>query len=108
MIRISLHKNEFNDVIGVCCQGHAGYDKAGQDIVCAAVSVLMLSTINSIEAFTVDQFVCDMANEGGFLDFKITSKPSKEALLLIQSLVLALHSLEEDYGKQFVQFDSTS
>ncbi len=105
MIRVSIHKNEFNDCIGVCCKGHAEYDEAGQDIVCAAVSVLMLSTINSIEAFTTDQFICDMAEEGGFLDFKLTSKPSKDALLLIQSLVLALHNLEQDYGSDFVQFD---
>ena len=46
-----------------------------------------------------------MAEEGGFLDFKLTSKPSKDALLLIQSLVLALHNLEQDYGSDFVQFD---
>ena len=88
MIRVSIHKNEFNDCIGVCCKGHAEYDEAGQDIVCAT-----------------DQFICDMAEEGGFLDFKLTSKPSKDALLLIQSLVLALHNLEQDYGSDFVQFD---
>ena len=37
-------------------QGHAGYAEPGQDIVCAAVSALVINTINAIEAFTEDDF----------------------------------------------------
>ena len=40
-------------------QGHAGYADAGEDIVCAAVSALVINTINSIEEFTEDAFTCD-------------------------------------------------
>ena len=29
-------------------KGHAGYAKRGEDIVCAAISVLTINTINSI------------------------------------------------------------
>ena len=29
--------------------------KSGQDIVCAAVSVLIINTVNSLEAFTEDE-----------------------------------------------------
>lgn len=106
MIQVSVYKNQAGEFIGVCCDGHAEYDEPGQDIVCAAVSVLMLSTMNSIEAFTSDDFVCDMAEEGGFLDFKMTSEPcSSDSLLLIRSLVLALRSLERDYGEEFIKFD---
>ena len=39
--------------------GHAMYAEAGSDIVCAAVSALVINTINSIEEFTDDPFTCD-------------------------------------------------
>ena len=37
-------------------KGHAGYAEAGQDIVCAAVSALIITTVNSLEKFTDDKF----------------------------------------------------
>lgn len=105
MVKVSIHKNEIGQYIGACLVGHAEYDELGQDIVCAAVSVLILNTINSIETFTSDNYVCDIAEEGGFVDFKLTSEPSSEALLLIKSLVLGITGLSKDYGEEFVQID---
>ena len=38
-------------ITGFCCSGHSGYDEAGQDIVCAAVSAainLTECTVNDI------------------------------------------------------------
>ena len=32
-----------------------GYSEAGSDVVCAAVSVLVINTLNSIERFTSDK-----------------------------------------------------
>ena len=31
------------------CRGHAGYAERGEDIVCAALSVLVINTLNSLE-----------------------------------------------------------
>ena len=39
-------------------KGHAGYAEAGQDIVCAAVSALIITTVNSLEKFTDDKLMC--------------------------------------------------
>ena len=36
-------------------KGHAGYAEEGQDIVCAAVSALIITTVNSLEEFTEEQ-----------------------------------------------------
>ena len=46
-------------------KGHAGYAEAGQDIVCAAVSALIITTVNSLEKFTDDKF--DVQEEDGFV-----------------------------------------
>lgn len=48
MIEIKREKD------GVTMKGHAGYAPHGQDIVCAAVSVLMQTLIQSIEELTSD------------------------------------------------------
>jgi len=47
MIHIRLLRRE-GLLMGVEAQGHAGWDKAGRDIVCAAVSVLLRSTARTL------------------------------------------------------------
>ena len=49
MITISIYKNAEGIYNGFKVLGHAGFDDKGKDIVCAAVSVLVINTINSIE-----------------------------------------------------------
>ena len=48
MIEITRIKNEQGENVGFRCYGHAGFARHGKDIVCAAVSALVLNTINSI------------------------------------------------------------
>ena len=55
MIKITVYQNAKNEYVGFLTEGHAGYAPAGEDIVCAAVSMLVINTINSIEAFTQDE-----------------------------------------------------
>lgn len=95
MIRITIYQNEDNKCVGIRSAGHAEYDEQGQDIVCAAVSVLVINTINSIEQFTDDTFVLDSA-DSGYIDYKIEGSPTNEAALLLSSMVLGLTSMEAD------------
>ena len=55
MITITVKKRNGN-YLEFVSKGHAGYAEEGQDIVCAAVSVLVINTVNSLETFTDDQF----------------------------------------------------
>ena len=55
MITITVKKRKGN-YLEFESKGHAGYAEEGHDIVCAAVSVLVINTVNSFEAFTEDQF----------------------------------------------------
>ena len=58
MTRVTIYKNKLSEYTGVDLIGHAGYAEAGEDIVCSAISVLVINTINSIERFTNDQISC--------------------------------------------------
>ena len=49
MIRVTIYQNEKKECAGFLAKGHAGFSEAGQDIVCAAASVLMINTVNAIE-----------------------------------------------------------
>lgn len=85
-------------------EGHAGFAAYGNDIVCAAVSVLVINTINSIEAFTEDTFENAVHQEKDVVTFGLTSNPvSEKAELLLESLVLGLTSIAEEYGKKYIR-----
>ena len=102
MISVKVTKNRNDEYIGFSCNGHAGYADNGKDIVCSAVSVLVINTINSIEKFTDSIFITDADLKSGHIDFKFKSAPSKEASLLIDSMVLGISGIQQSYGKAYV------
>lgn len=89
-------------VQGFVCKGHAGYAKHGQDILCSAVSALVLNMANSVEAFTGDSFEGEMEEETGGFTFRFTGSISRESRLLADSLVLGLTNIQESYGNQYI------
>ena len=102
MIQITILKNQVNEYTAFRCIGHAGYADPGEDIVCAAVSVLVINTINSIEHFTSDEFDLSTDQESGRIDFSLKDGYSKESLLFIQSLVLGLQGIKKNYGTEYM------
>lgn len=88
---------------GFHCIGHAGYAQSGHDIVCAAVSVLTATAVNSVETFTGDTFSYDEDEKQGMMDFKILPPMSERGELLMGSLVVGLSMIEERYGRKFIR-----
>ena len=98
MIKVTIYQSSEGEISGFAIQGHAGYAESGSDIVCAAVSVLAQNTVNSIEQFTQDGFSADVdEEEGGGLYLKMEPGYSKESKLLLDSLILGLQGIEEEY-----------
>ena len=58
MIKVTIYKTERQEYVGFDMEGHAGYAEAGEDIVCAGVSALVINALNSIERFTDDETSC--------------------------------------------------
>ena len=107
MIRVTLIKNSSDELCGFRMKGHADFAEPGEDIVCAGVSALVINTINSIEAFTEDAFADDVQEqETDVVFFAVSTVPvSRESALLLKSLSLGLHGIQEHYGKKFIQID---
>ena len=86
----------------ISLDGHAGDVEAGQNIVCAAVSVLAINTFNSIERFTDDAFTVDAAEDGGHLVMAFPDKLSDKAQLLLDSMLLGLDEIQKQYGDEYI------
>ena len=75
--------------------GHALYDDFGRDIVCSAVSSIVITSINGI--LKLDKGALEIDNSKG-IEIKVLKK-DKVTLSLIDNMVLLLKELEEKYPK---------
>lgn len=72
----------------------------GPEYVCCAVSILAINTINCIEKFTDDRFICNYNKNGGMMDFKFLSKNiSRDTEILIKALEFGLRNICCEYNK---------
>ena len=96
MFHVTIYKNKKKEYVGFQTEGHAGYAEAGSDIVCAAASVLVINTINAIEAFSDDQASLVSEEAEGFIHYELKNSPSKEGDLLLKTMVLGLSEMAHD------------
>ena len=101
MIKITVFRNKDQGYTGFMSEGHAGYAEEGSDIICAAVSVLTVNTINSIESFTSDKF--HVKQKDGYIQCKFLGNLSKASVLLMDSMILGLQEIEKDYGSKYIR-----
>ena len=98
MISVTIFRNKERQIYGFTVSSH------GKDLVCAAVSLLTLNTVNSIEALTDENIVYDYDPKGGFLKLElpdaIEGKCGSDAALLLESMVMGLYSVNERYGNE--------
>ena len=80
------------------CEGHALYEDPGKDIVCAAVSVLVINTANSLDALTDNEL---RASDDGYICWEFLKVPDESGKLLMDSLMLGLKEIEKKYGNNY-------
>ena len=102
MIKVSVRKSD-DLITGFTINGHSGFADKGKDIVCAAISVLAINAVNSIESFTGVKPYVDESD--GFLDVRFEKYSDEKVRLLLDSMVLGMQGVMEEYGKEFVDID---
>ena len=95
MITVTVSKKN-NSYISFTSKGHAGYAEEGYDIICAAVSALVINTVNSLDQLTTEE-------SDGFVSFTFTEPISEGGTLLMDSLVLGLTEIEHSYSKRYLK-----
>ena len=99
MFQFTVYRNSQKEYRGFRSKGHSGFAKAGEDIVCASVSVLVINTVNSIEQFTKERITLDVKEEPPVIALTFQDIPGKEAKLLMDSLVLGIQGIAKQYKK---------
>ena len=94
MIKIKLLRNN-NNLDRIIIRGHAMYDDFGKDIVCAAVSSTVITSINACLSIDKNSLVYD--DKDG-LDIEIR-KNDIVTTKIIDSMISNLRELEEAYPK---------
>lgn len=101
MTEIKIYKTKSGEYRKFICDGHAGYADYGKDIVCAAISVLVINTVNSFEEITKEPVQIETDEEAGWISCTFLRQPLKEtSAVLMDSLILGLGGIEAQYGKQ--------
>ena len=76
--------------------GHAMYDDFGKDIVCAATSSIVITTVNGILSLNKNSIDYMVGKKGLTINVK---SDDKEAQILLGNMVSLLKKLEKDYPK---------
>lgn len=76
--------------------GHALFAEYGKDIVCAAVSCIVITTVNGI--ISIDKESINYLEKAGFISIDVV-KHSKEVDALILNMMNLLKELESQYKK---------
>ena len=94
MIKVNI-KNKNGKVYEIVVKGHAGYDYYGKDIVCAAVSTMMITAINNI--ISLDDSIDYVENDGLL---KVTIKKETEInQKILSNVIMMLEDLKSQYPK---------
>ncbi|WP_026528860.1 ribosomal-processing cysteine protease Prp [Butyrivibrio sp. VCD2006] len=102
MTNIIIRKNSDGEYMGFRLEGHAGSGEYGKDIVCAAISMLTINTVNSLEKFTDDIFACDADPERGYIEVTSENGFSDAGDLLLKSFELGITGVYKQYGNEFL------
>ena len=96
MINITVRFQESGDFISLNCLGHANSGPYGQDLVCAAVSGVVLGGINALKG---KNFTLKDDEIKGEIELKNIGKMSEHDNIVIETIISQLQSLARDNPK---------
>ena len=105
MTTVTFHKTKSGEYRGFTCNGHAGFDAYGKDIVCASISVLVINTINSLEEIVHEKILVKTDEESGLIDCKFEGPLLDGSKVLMDSLVLGLSQIVGQYGEKYCKLE---
>ena len=95
MIKVSVTKKN-QQIQEVSIQGHAMYDDFGKDIVCAAVSSCVITTVNGILEIDKDWILARQDSKGVLIQVQNSSDVCQT---LLANMISLLEELHDQYPK---------
>jgi uncharacterized protein YsxB (DUF464 family) len=106
MIKVVIQRAPEGKIESFQVRGHAGFADAGDDIVCAAASILIQNAVNSIE--TLLHVKIPDKSGSGYVECQIPSLEehvSEQTQLLLESMAYGLRVLADEYPKHVIVKD---
>ena len=102
MIRAQFQVTSDHKIASFKLTGHANAGDYGHDIVCAAVSVLAISTINGLERVVHSKPVIEKnEDEGGYLEATALDL-GHDSQILLQTFLNGMLDIQESY-QQYIE-----
>ena len=104
MINAIIRKNRNGEYKGFRIEGHAGFSdtvNSKKDLVCAAVSVLVINTLNSLEKLTDIGMKVTSDESKGLYECMLSDIPNDKEKILIDAMVLGIEGIQNEYGARF-------
>lgn len=98
MVNIKIYRDTAGEIYRFAAKGHSGFAPHGEDIVCAAVSVLLQTTILGLEALAKVELSVKMAD--GNLECQVLAGKGDGIVTstILETMLLGLQAIETDYG----------
>ncbi len=100
MIKVKIEKKGTN-YSKISVLGHAMYDDYGKDIVCSAVSSIVITTVNGIMSLDKDSLSYMVSKKGMSIKVNSTDRTTQ---VLICNMINLLKELENNY-KEFIKIN---
>jgi len=94
-----------NRIVSIEASGHAGFADHGEDIVCAAISVLVQTAVNSLEKvadISANHIIVEMHEDGYMyieLPANLKETQQSKAEVVLRTVLTGLEGIAEAYPK---------
>lgn len=99
MITVSIYRTN-DEIQGFIVEGHSGYAEEGMDIVCASVSILSYTALNSVNlvaGIEPENISYDVDEETGLMSLR-TLVNNEKTDVIYRSFMVGIELLLEDYS----------
>lgn len=97
MILINIKRNQNNQIIYLEASGHANYDDYGKDIICSAVSAILVGGLNAIE--NIKSYNVKIENGYILVELLKENIQSNKDSIVFETLYYQLKTIEKNYNK---------
>lgn len=100
MTVVTIYKTN-NRIVGFIIDGHSGYAAEGEDIVCASISLLATTVINSLDIVAginkknIDFYIDE---EQGYLSLDTRDSFNEKSDIIYNTFLVGIQSIVDDYG----------
>jgi hypothetical protein len=104
MIKIKTFRNSKHMLLGFVIDGHANAAPHGQDIICAAVSVLAQTAVFGLERHLKREISLEIVH--GKLCLELSGNPDELTSAVLETALLGFEGIAQQYPKRVRIFDT--